>query len=278
MMKQKLKIVISVILIVFLLFIVLTGIFICNSCKPQIAPQKYTSYQCYDYHLKCFKVQKKFSMQNLTYSEPYGEEETRESSWRVTFGKIAGESDDQFVYAAVLIMPLLGPADRVIMQNPDNYIDVLHDWSIDKVELYFIDLMETDEGKGSAPSPTAVLSSTSETACLSDFLRFVDSADDTWEKVSVPEGYSRADKKDGAEGWYRIRVRFKESDNIVWETDLYTFYSPTEGEKILYVDGGRRPESISAKDAKYVNICAHRDEYPDLFAWIYDAMAAVDAS
>ena len=105
-----------------LLFFLVTTILWLSSCaQSRINPEKYTSYICYDYHLACLNVENGSAAAKITYREVDGTEGTAYARFR----KISEVSDDQFVYASVSWQLLIGYPQRVIMQNPDKYVDVL---------------------------------------------------------------------------------------------------------------------------------------------------------
>ena len=190
---------------------------------------------------------------------------------RAWIKKIADESDDMFIYAKVLPSLPLGPSNNVVMQNPNNYVNVWTDWSVDKIELYYINGREQIEQQSkSAYVPTAVIATTSENECILNIKKLVDNASDEWEKLNIPEGYVWENGDENGVLWYSyyIRVHFKESENIVWDALVESYYSSTDSDRIIYIDAGKEPDGVASRKIRYVNI----NHYTSLYSWISEAI------
>lgn len=225
-------------------------------CKEtSIDPQKYTSYCCYDYHLKCLATEGKKAKTRITHFDDSGVDYTT-NAW---LQRIAGESDGMFIYAQVLPQIPLGPSDKVIMQNPDHYVDVWNDWTVEKIELYWIDLNKPIAQDKPANIPTAVIGTTQEGECLSNIKMLVESSDE-WAKQNIPDGYVR----ESYDCFYYVRVYFEESESIVWDSQVKCYHSSENKDRIIYIDIGKKPEWIASVDEKYANI----NNYACLLDWI----------
>lgn len=219
--------------------------------RTSIDPQKYTSYCCYDYHLKCLAIEGKKAKTEISHSDDSTGVEYTQNAW---MQKIVGESDDMFIYAEVIPSLSLGSSDKIIMQNPNHYVDVWNDWTVEKIELYYIDGHNPIEQDKPANIPTAIIATTQEGECLSNIKKLVESSDE-WAKPNLPDGYVRENvDKNGTSYSYYIRVYFKESESIVWDSQVECYYSSENKDRIIYIDIGKKPDGIASVNAKYINI------------------------
>lgn len=138
--------------------------------ETSIDPQKYTSYCCYDYHLKCLTTEGKKAKIQISYSDVLTGVECTQNAW---MQKIVGESDDIFIYAEVLPPLSLGSSDKIIMQNPNHYVDIWNDWTVEKIELYYIDGRKPIEQDEPANIPTAIIATTQNGECLSNIKKLL---------------------------------------------------------------------------------------------------------
>ena len=249
-------------------FVCVVGIL--SGCdKTSINPEKYTSYICYDYHLKCLETEGEKAITEISYQDDLTNNEYKQKAW---FQKIVGESDDTFIYAEVLSSLPLVPSDKVVMQNPNNYIDIWNDWSIKKIELYYIDGRDPIEQNKAANIPDKIIASTTDLGCLYEFIELVKSSDDETEKFILPYGYVREHMYDGVGLSYYIRVYFNESENIIWDSQVTSFLSNESPTRVICVDNGRNPDGIASINSKDVNI----GNYEKLFEWISDTIQSVE--
>lgn len=226
--------------------------------KAAIDPAKYSSYRCYDYHLKSLKVSRGSAQTEISFVEEWsGVEQTKLANFRT----IPGESDDMFVFALVMYPFVLDLPDKVVMQNPNHYVDIWEAWTVEKIELYYTGGKDPTKQDESANIPDAVISVTSETGCLSDIKQLVKSRDELVQ-ADIPEG--KGYKYRWADRAYWIRVHFKESKNIVWDARVEWYYSSEIEDTIICIDLGKEPQEISTMNAKEVNI----SNYTGLFDWI----------
>ena len=108
----------------------------CASNRISIT-DKYCNYKCYDYHLACLNESYPFA-----YEERYYNDDFADYKYKIVFRKPLNTSDEQFICAHVKWIVMLEPGwKNVIMQNPDNYIDVLNDWTIKQIIIYGDELM-----------------------------------------------------------------------------------------------------------------------------------------
>jgi len=173
-------------------------------------PTKYSSYICYDTLLSCTDAHDRYERKNIEYNG-----KTLSSRYR----KPVGISDDQFV--CLYVGELLSSNYYVyIMQNPENYVDVLSQWTIDKIEIYNTNKNDQNKERSEPAYDIAeLLLSTDdegiiEAGIINDFLTFIN--DDNIERK---QGMSTGLLFDASKRT-RIRVHFKECETIVWDGEI----------------------------------------------------------
>lgn len=264
--------------------VVLIAILCCVGCRPKekIDAEKYTSYVCYDYHLICYEVEKKSDVASIPYTIDYPwMEEAEELSQTILFRKIANESDEQFVYGhKVVIMPGYFPTP-LIFQNPLNYIDVLEDWTVEKVELYYEDssspsVEDYRDVKKYKPitkkSELRLLSTTGDSAIfeqLKDFITNDEKVQLDLEQVTSNGYVWERFGKQSADIY--LRIYFNESENIVWETSVESLLSEELKERIIIIDKGRTVIDICKEQPVRASI----NDYEQLYTWISEAMDGI---
>lgn len=234
--------------------------------SQSIDAEKYTSYVCYDYHLACLDAESDGATAEVTCSEDDGTGHTS----KVRFRQIIGASDDQFISATVLPGLLLGASEHVVMQNPDNYVDVLADWTIKTIELYYVDYKHPIEQDELATIPSRVLASTSDMTCASELKECILADHDT---EALPDGYTVEHRNDETYYVFYIRIHFNESENIVWDSELISFLSKEGQDRIIQVDMGRKPNDLATPSSKNTSI----GDYAHLYAWISDAIDSISS-
>ncbi len=231
--------------IIIVLSIVTTG---CSFFEKD--PSKYTSYVCYETNLSCLLLSNEVGRTTITRLCEDGYEDTAP----VVFQKISSVSDDQFIFAYTVI-PMPGANNQVVMQNPNDYVDIWNDWTIKKIELCFLSYNTSDNRQiesNRLPNeiPTEVITSTTEQEIFSDFLGFIEDREST-EGFKYPEGFSQ----DRVRGRFYIRVFFEESGNIIWLSNINSYYSAEEDKRIICLEGDTTPDGIASPQPKYINIC-----------------------
>ena len=228
----------------------------------ELVAEDYINYRCYDYHLACLDA---YDQVDNTFIK----EDVKEYS--VYFRKPVGTSDGQFVCARVA--NFLGPPNYVIFQNPDDYVNVLEEWTIKKIELYYIGGHYGDEnntgrriGESDEPAaiPTEIIATCTEPAIFSELVDFVLNPDYSGTESYTAGYYMQSiEPKEGFRGFY-IRIHFNESSVIVWDSDVSSNVHKETGERVVTIDKGRAPQDFSSKDQHPISI----ENQPQLFDWI----------
>jgi hypothetical protein len=234
----------------------------CGCSREYLPSEKYASYVCYDYQLACLSVDTKKSKETtVTYTYEYVENNVTDGSVLVIYQKIPDVSDDQFISGHVRTAPILDVGSYAVLQNPDNYVDVMQDWTIRKIELYYVRVKQQNQ---SAIVPDKVIASTSDAECLSACKEFVLNGEDTETNL---DGY--VSEYDTSRWQFYMRVYFNESKNIVWEAQIRSYFSDELQDRLIYVDKGRHPYAFSTRNDNFVSLV----DYPQLYSWISDAVA-----
>ena len=174
--------------------------------------EKYESYRLYEPHLNCLRLEDhKTEEFKITYHSPDGEQ--KQTAY-VSFSEISEADNEQFVFAYMRDVPLLmygrGETNGVL-QNPDNYIDVFNDWTIDRIELLYCKNTSDESSK------KTIIASEDENI-IKDFKDCINSGK-VEDDIKASNGYSSDMRY-----YYYVRVYFKESDNIYWETRVFRHF------------------------------------------------------
>ena len=224
---------------------------------------KCSSYQRYDYHLKCFDKDDYITdWFDIKYGDNgYGYEY---SQVEVRFQQISGVNENEFVYSYWQRWAIFGMlCEETILQNPENYIDVLNDWTISQIEFV---CPKNENGE----IIYKVYSSTNNDKVISDFKNCI-LGDKTADELKPFSEYEGNYKQDFSNKY--IRIHFKESENIIWETEVYRYSSAEKKKDLIYIDVGR--ETIGFVNNSYVK--SQIFKYLELQDWIEESFAKLDA-
>ena len=206
-------------LILFLVCI----LFLLSGCRGQLHLDEYRHYFCYD---KLFTTLSTGSSAQTRFT-------SRSIKHFATYFLIPEESDNQFV-GLKYTLPF-SPVRWYILQNPDNYIDIWDEWTIEKITFF---CLYTSRNQGlkhkqnkSALQPDRIIDSTSDAGCLSDMYAFIatDSAD------YIPAIHADPLETEMPDYLLYVRVSFKESKNIIWESDCCSYWSESKGQRKIYL-------------------------------------------
>ena len=82
--------------------------------------EKYESYVLYDCHLECLDWETEANA-SVVYAN---------RTYNVTFCKVKGEPEDQFIYANIADLTPFSPSGWFVLQNPENYVDIWSEWTM----------------------------------------------------------------------------------------------------------------------------------------------------
>lgn len=177
--------------------------------NPNIADSNspYNQYVIYDPHLQCREVDRTEIIRS------------QRPPRSVRYFLIPGESSNQFI-CGDFGATLFGRPDPYILQNPENYIDVLEEWTIRSVELYADDsnnpAVSYDDTDEFARNYRILLGSFSaeaiselKTAMNSEKIEFVSTEGDR----RIGAGHCK----------FYLQINFEQHENIVWEMSVNCF-------------------------------------------------------
>lgn len=225
------------------------------SAQETFDADTYSQYKCYDYHLACLDAVEQKASTSL---------EKDDVEYTISYRKPIGESDEQFICASVRLNSPLATPDLVVMQNPNSYIDVFAEWTIKKVELYCENLKNTKplwEEDEPSKTPSEILNASTDAAVFNDLISFI-TDEDRSEKYIPNAGFTQEIPNDDYTIY--IRIHFNESENIVWDSPVYSYVSDKTQVRDITIDKGRFPNGISTSSALFVSV----GEYPYLTDWI----------
>ena len=229
---------------------------------------QYTKYKCYDYHLKCYSKDDYISEPiEATYFDHYH----KSFKGNASFQQISDVHKSQFIYA-YWENPKSTPKLKYekIMQNPNNYVDVFKDWTITKIEFFCYEDLKGKQS-GTCTNAIDVIMSTTDEKVISD-LRNCILNDKTTDELKNHLSYTGEYYSDNKIYSY-IRVHFAESDNIIWETEIFRYISESEESSLIYIDSGREAKGYG--EGYVIQSLIHN--YPELKNWMNEGFKIIDS-
>ena len=221
------------------LAIIISGcIFIIRAFTPSVKnAEKYEKYKIYDYHLVCDDVKSGYSSAV--------DRDDIDTAGIKRYRKFKSVSSKQFICLEKSMLLDTSP-EKIVLQNPDNYVDVFNEWTVERID--FIDK------KGN------VIGTLTDQSVIENFKEFINS-----EKTSqeLTEPWSYHDVKN-----YRVRIYYEESENMQWETAIQHYTSYRYGD-YFYVQQ-INPET---GDDSYASI----SNYPEIYNWLSSCFTSLDA-
>lgn len=208
--------------------------------------EKYASYLCYDYHLYCLNA--------YDNTDGIKTEDEHGLTYQVYYNFAVGESDEEFICArACWYVPLAIP-EVLIMQNPEQYVDVWNDWTVKEIVLYVRDLhdgnLKSIENEDEpARTPSSIVATTTDTVYFTEMKEFATA--DAPQQFDPPDDYVNEIHLKDRYVFY-IRVFFNESANIVWESAVEPYYSEESEDRIICIDNGSM-DGLYSKNTKNVS-------------------------
>ena len=194
------------------------------SCSRTI--EAYKDYRCYDYHLRYLNTSKSIG----TYQQK--EDNT---VYNIDYRKIIGEDETKIIGAEISSTQgafSSGYYPRVL-QNPQSYISVIDVWTIESMQFCVYDITKSkDEGVVFESSDSDDIEAFKRMLTRKDHAVFDIESDDM-------DGYRREFSENGNEKRLTLRIIFSESENIVWETEIESYFNPSTNERIYAIDLGK---------------------------------------
>ena len=239
-----------------IIIILLAACCLCG-CGSKPASRKYVNYQLYDNHLYCTDVEEE-SVRAIC------ESENARGSFNAR--RLKNIPDEQFICARYRASIFAGYYINVILQNPDNYVDVINEWTISSVELYLYLRNKDDE---LARTPDKIVASTDNQDVICELLEFLNN-DEYSKSVFLSDSvvsYDEYGQKDKQKYELFLRVNFEEAENIVWDTEVWSGIR-NEGSRYIIVD--RIHSEVFLPNG--LEIYAPIDDYPELYEWVNSAI------
>ncbi len=219
----------------------------CVSNKTLIT-DKYCNYKFYDHHLQCLNATPRIATEIRIYNN---------REYWLYYKKPKNTSDDQFICACISQRSYLPLRENVIMQNPDNYIDVLNDWTIKQIIIYDIDVNDLESRQGrrvrkstwasmwaidetTARNPTDILATTTDLNVINDFLCLF-----TTDYLQENSYSNYENIKTRSATYSYVRVYFEESDDIVRDSEMRLYYGNNSLDRYITIDTGRSVRRIA---------------------------------
>ena len=206
-------------LFVFLMSCVLLGSTSCVFSSKMI--EDYKDYRCYDYHLRYLNASKSVGKYKL---------EEENTVYNFNYKKIIGENDTDMIAAEISSTAgafSSGYYPRVL-QNPKMYFSIIDDWTIEKIQFCLYNITK-DEEQG-------VIFESSDSDDIDAFRKLLSLEDHSvWKPDS---GYVNELSKPGDEKQLYMRIVFSESENVVWETEIKSYFNSEDNERIFTIDLG----------------------------------------
>lgn len=258
---------ISVVLVALMMLTMLTG------CKKEpFDVEQYRSYVCYDCNLRCIDFSEGSVVKTVDYPG---------YSFSIQYRQPVDVSDDQFMWLKLRkAFPPQLSYQCYVFQNPENYVDVWTDWTIQEIQIFTsrYSIHDMEEYKTS-DSELKVISTITDPDCLAELLTFVTSDEfqslsEIYEDIKSFHSHSGYDFDGDPEKTTNmyIRVIFNESESIIWESQISCQQNPETGEMylIMYKD-------TTEWDETHYNLGIDRDEFwvenlPNLEAFLLEAV------
>lgn len=194
------------------------------SCSRNI--EDYKDYRCYDYHLRYLNASKSIG----TY-----EQKEDNTVYKIDYKKIIGEDEIKMIGAEISSTEGVfssGYYPRVL-QNPQTYFSIISDWTIESMQFCVYDITKSkDEGVVFESSDSDDIEAFKRMLTRKDHAVFDIESDDM-------DGYRREFSENGNEKRLTLRIIFSESENIVWETKIESYFNPSTNERIYAIDLGK---------------------------------------
>ena len=190
--------------------------------------EDYKDYRCYDYHLRYLNTSKSIGKYKL---------EEANTIYNIDYKKIIGEDETEMIGATISSTAgafSSGYYPRVL-QNPKMYFSIIDDWTIEKIQFCLYNITK-DEEQG-------VIFESSDSNDIEAF-RTLLSLDDysIWKPDS---GYVNELSKTDDEKQLYLRIVFSESKNVVWETEIKSYFNQSLNERVFSIDLGKEIQGYS---------------------------------
>lgn len=217
----------------------------------------YAEYLCRDYHLVCLDMDERVG--NYV-----------EGKYTFRYGTIEGISDQEYIYAYRLYLIYYG--DNMILQHPENQTQVLDDWTINKVMLYYIDHNDQRNPRTyrMATAEDYVIhemASSTEKELFAQLKEMKLCEEPTDAECFIGEKWLNYKRCINDSTTVCIRVYFDEAETLAWDAEIKIYQSTEDESKFaVTIDRGSINEEFERFYGEYVV-----DSNSILHQWIVDA-------
>jgi len=203
----------------FLLLGILLGSASCIFSSKTV--EEYKDYRCYDYHLRYLNTSKSIGKYTL---------EQDNTVYNIDYKKIIGEDEAKLIGAEISSTAgaFSSGYDPRVLQNPNTYVSIIDDWTIEKMQFCLYDITKEERN---------VIFESGDADDIAAFRTLLSSDDHSvWKPDS---GYVNELSKSGDEKQLYLRIVFSESENVVWETEIKSYFNQSLDERVFSIDLGK---------------------------------------
>ena len=219
----------------FISFLILGILLGSTSCMFSLKiVEDYKDYRCYDYHLRY-----------LNTSESIGKYKLEEDNtvYNIDYKKIIGEDEAEMIGAEISSTAGAFSSGYVprVLQNPQTYFSIIDDWTIEKMQFYLYDITKAEQ---------SVIFESSDADDIEAFRALLSLENPQIWKPD--DGYVNELSKTDDEKQLYLRIVFSESENIVWETEIKSYFNPSLDERVFSIDLGEEILGYSDSSVKMI--------------------------
>ena len=229
----------------------------CASCTYfSLGTEKYEDYRIYDHNLTYKKVDRVATAVHMEHEN----DSLLSGTTEIYYRRIKGVGSKDFIVQYTNKTEFLAESNPSlhVMQNPENYISVIDNWTIDKMQLSYFSINDPNYEEFPLKNLNYILGDLD------------DHTEEFYKLRAAKEGRQYLHFK-GHHSWLAqndlyLRLTFEEEENILWEAPLY--FGTYEKERQLFIKMTYPPASAQESGAQPLYIPLPEDSA--LYQQIYD--------
>lgn len=204
---------------------------------------KYVDYVCRDIHLVSL---------NQGEEDGYYYVENEMGEYCCVYYLIDGEDANEFILSSTTYNHFGAVGRDLVFQSSENKVDVLNEWNVQSCEVYYYDINEgTNKEANIFTDRRELIQHTivtiSDDRLLQEVCALLADKEEDSNFLKKDENYSSIYPPYKR---YYVRIRFEESENIVWETEI-RFYRDKEDESKWVITLPNGTPNMFYKDCGY---------------------------
>ena len=250
-MEDYMKKMIGFLFTSFLLLGILLGSASCIFSSKTV--EEYKDYRCYDYHLRYLNTSKSIGKYKL---------EEDNTVYNIDYKKIIGEDETEMIGATISSTAGAFSSEYYprVLQNPQMYFSIIDDWTIEKMQFCLYNITKEEQ---------SVIFESSDSNDIEAFRTLLSLEDySSWKPDS---GYVNELSKTGDEKQLYLRIVFSESENVVWETEIKSYFNQSLNERVFSIDLGKEIQGYSD-----ISVKMKKTEDPTLQLLFTEAFNRID--